>query len=482
MRFMSTITSPNPRLGLGAATCAGALLLVAVPSDAQAATLTWKGHTWNVTSGGMAGVATGSPSNVSVDSNGYLHLKITNNAGTWTAAELFTTDKLGFGTYQWQVDGPIDVFDKNVVLGLFPYGPAAGIGADGTNEIDIEYSFWGQTNGTNGDFTIYPASGSTIGETSFKFSLNGGTFSTSRLNWSKDSIQEFLLSDFQPITSTTGLIKSWTYAPSNTSVNIPQQALPLGINLWCFDAPPSDGKGVEVVIRDFEFVPEGAQTGGTGGSGGAPGSGGASSTGGTMSTGGRNATGGVSTTTTGGKNATGGVSTASTGGKNATGGVSTASTGGKNATGGVSTASTGGVLATGGFAGTSGTNTTGIAGIGGNQAAGGALNTGGVMDAAGTPAIGGNNGGGGTASTTGGASTVAGTPGTGGSSGTPNVSSAMTAVTSNAIGSDSPAATGSCSCRVAKRSSPFAGFGLLGLLCAIVLRRRQRANQRSRRL
>ena len=469
MRFMSTITSPNPRLGLGAATCAGALLLVAVPSDAQAASLTWKGHTWNVTSGGMAGVAAGSPNNVTVDSNGYLHLKITNNGGTWTAAELFTTDKLGFGTYQWQVDGPIDVFDKNVVLGLFPYGPAAGIGSDGTNEIDIEYSFWGQANGTNGDFTIYPASGSTIGETSFKFSLNGGTYSTSRLIWSQNSIQEFLLSDFQPIASTTGLVKSWTYAPSNPTVNIPQQALPLGINLWCFNAPPSDGKGVEVVIRDLEFVPEGSQPGGTGGSGGGPGSGGA------PSTGGMNATGGASTMSTGGKNATGGGGTTSTGGKNATGGVSTTSTGGKSATGGVSTMNaTGGVLATGGFAGTGGANTTGIAGIGGNQAAGGALNTGGVMNTGGTPAIGGNNGGGGTASTTGGASTAAGTPGTGGSSGTPNVSSAMTAVTSNAVGSDSPAATGSCSCRVAKRPSPFASFGLLGLLCAKVLRRRQR--------
>ncbi len=148
--------SGQPRLGLRAASFAGALLVLSIRSDAQAASLTWKGHTWNVTSGGMAGVAAGSPSNVSVDSDGYLHLKITNNSGTWTAAELFTTDRLGFGTYQWQVDGPIDVFDKNVVLGLFPYGPAVGIGADGTNEIDIEYSFWGQTNGNNGDLRTIP--------------------------------------------------------------------------------------------------------------------------------------------------------------------------------------------------------------------------------------------------------------------------------------------------------------------------------------
>jgi len=127
-----------------------ALLLCAAPS-AQAADLQWAGRAWKVTSGGMAGVADGSPNNVSVDQNGYLHLKITNNGGTWTAAEIFSTDKLGFGTYQWQVDAPIDRFDKNVVLGLFPYGPAAGIGADGTNEIDIEYSRWDRADGPNGD-------------------------------------------------------------------------------------------------------------------------------------------------------------------------------------------------------------------------------------------------------------------------------------------------------------------------------------------
>ncbi len=252
------------------------------PRHARAADLTWAGRTWKVTSGGMAGVADGSPSNVSVDQDGYLHLKITNTGGTWTAAEIFSTDKLGFGTYQWQVDGPIDRFDKNVVLGLFPYGPAAGIGSDGTNEIDIEYSFWGYPDGTNGDWTDYPATGSTIGEKSYKFSLSGATFSTSRFIWGSKSIQNFLLAGFESVTSTDNLLSSWTYAPANPTTNIPQQALPLGINLWCFDGPPSDGKNVEVVIRDFEFVPEGATVGG-GGAGGGGGNAGTSGAGGKSS-------------------------------------------------------------------------------------------------------------------------------------------------------------------------------------------------------
>ena len=258
MRVSDRMPLPRAVSGAGAAllaATAGAALLVA-PVAHAATPFVWEGHTWKVTSGAMAGVADGSPSNVSIDGSGYLHLKITNTSGTWTASELFTTDNLGFGTYQWRVDGPIDVYDKNVVLGLFPYGPAAGIGKDGTNEIDIEFSRWGQASGPNADWTDYPSSGTTQGETSFSFSLNGGTLSTSRFVWTSTSIEDFLMTGIQSIGSTTGLVKSWTYAPANAMVNIPQQAMPLGINLWCF-AIPSDGKDEEVVIRDFEFVPEG---------------------------------------------------------------------------------------------------------------------------------------------------------------------------------------------------------------------------------
>ena len=42
--------------------------------------------------------------------------------------------------------------------------------------------------------------------------------------------------------------------PRRTSRSKP---LPLGMNLWCFQAPPSDGQDVEIVIRDFIFVAEG---------------------------------------------------------------------------------------------------------------------------------------------------------------------------------------------------------------------------------
>src|SRR5690242_1389486 len=86
------------------------ILLALVPC-VQAQTITWAGHSWKVTSGGMAGVAQGNPANVKIDSDGHLHLQIINRDGKWTAAEVFTTDDMRFGTYQWIVEGNIYQMD-----------------------------------------------------------------------------------------------------------------------------------------------------------------------------------------------------------------------------------------------------------------------------------------------------------------------------------------------------------------------------------
>lgn len=237
---------------------AALISFVIIPTQQTAvASINWMGHAWNITSGGMAGVAQGNPSNVSVDADGYLHLKITNNGGTWTAAELFTVDKLGFGTYCWQIDGAVDKLDKNVVVGLYPYGPAAGIGNDGTNEIDIEYARWGNSAWDNGNWTVYPASGNTVGSNTYNFTLTG-TYTTSTFVWNSTSIVFKSQEGFKTIGDNTNIINTWTYSPSNATTNIPQQAVPLGMNLWCYQAPPSDGRNVEIIIRSFQFIAPGA--------------------------------------------------------------------------------------------------------------------------------------------------------------------------------------------------------------------------------
>ena len=93
------------------------------PAAPASPTISWEGHTWRVTNGGMAGVAKGNPANVSIDSHGYVHMRIVKRDGIYTAAEMFSTDLMGYGTYQWWIQGKIDDMDKSTVLGLFPYGP-----------------------------------------------------------------------------------------------------------------------------------------------------------------------------------------------------------------------------------------------------------------------------------------------------------------------------------------------------------------------
>lgn len=206
----------------------------------------------------MAGIAKGNPANVSVDSNGYLHLKITNQNGAYTAAELFSQDQMGFGTYQWQIVGPVDHFDKSTVLGLFPYGPAAHRGIDGENELDIEFSQWDDTcNGCNADFTFYPATGyKSVGSATdnFHFDLHGQALSTARLIWTPTRVTGILMNGLQSFGTTQNVLRTFTFTPADYATRIPQTPLPVGINFWSFHSFPAANQ--EVVVRDFQFVPQ----------------------------------------------------------------------------------------------------------------------------------------------------------------------------------------------------------------------------------
>lgn len=244
----------TPDIVTAAAAMLTVMLAFSVVSGAQSQ-IAWQGHTWKITNGGMAGVAPGSPSNVIVDSDGRLHMSIIKNGGTWTAAELFTVDDMGFGTYQWVVEGNVWDMDPVTVLGLFPYGPVHGIGKDAMNEIDIEFSQWNNTCACNADFTVYPAVARDHGKSSYELNFKvdqGTTLTTARMVWSSRSIVFTLMSGDQPIGTTANVLKTATFAPSEAT-DIPQQPIPVGINLWAFKAVPATNQSA--IIRSFRYVP-----------------------------------------------------------------------------------------------------------------------------------------------------------------------------------------------------------------------------------
>jgi hypothetical protein len=239
--------------------CAVTLLSGVVPSGAQQAkALRFSGYEWEVRPAGKGGPGPNQwdPNNVWVDKHGQLHLKITKVQNEWRCAELYTTKRLGFGRYQFQVIGRIDRFDPSVVLGLFNY-PTPDVGQDGTNEIDIEIAHWGNPKWDNGNFTIYPSKGERVSagdHHTFPFSLNGEE-TTHRFTWSGDQIAFEVLQGLRDTSEEPLAGGQWVYAPHDTRL-IPQQPLPVHINLWLFAGKPQpDQKEIEIVVKRFTFTP-----------------------------------------------------------------------------------------------------------------------------------------------------------------------------------------------------------------------------------
>jgi hypothetical protein len=83
-------------------------------------------------------------------------------------------------------------------------------------------------------------------------SANTG-MSTHRFSWSSQQIY------FQALTgltdNNTGQYANWTFAPSDNVNLIPQNAIPLHMNLWLFQGqPPRDGAEEELVIAEFKWI------------------------------------------------------------------------------------------------------------------------------------------------------------------------------------------------------------------------------------
>jgi len=242
-----------------------ALALLAATSIAvRAATISWKGHTWNVNTGdpigdgSQGGQISGSASNVTVDSNGYLHLKISGSGSTAKGAEIYSADNLGFGSVYYVINGPISTMQKQVVASGFTYGAAAGIGSDGENELDVEFSQWdGLAGNINGDFTFYPNTGhgpDPAYEDNWLLNFAGSNVYTVRIDWSSTKVVASIWTGaVSPTASTSTALKTDTFN-GNTST-IPQSACPMMFNLWTFGAYPT--QALDIAFQDFQFIPQG---------------------------------------------------------------------------------------------------------------------------------------------------------------------------------------------------------------------------------
>ena len=244
------------KLSMIAAILAAAACL-SVSAHAQT-TVQFSGYIWDVRPAetGGPGPNRWDPKSVRMDAQGRLHLRLIHRDGQWQCAEVSTQKSFGFGRYEFNVLGPLDTFDPNVVLGLFDY-PNPGQGPDGTNEIDIEYSRWGKPSALPASATIYPATAqqAKLGPPAVSYAFpvpSGLADTTQRFTRTAHSVRiQCLRSQGQ----SNGEYARWLFHPANSQC-LPQEPLPVHINLWLFQGhPPANGQELEVIIKRFSFVP-----------------------------------------------------------------------------------------------------------------------------------------------------------------------------------------------------------------------------------
>ncbi len=189
-----------------------------------------------------------SEKNVSVDPQGRLHLRITHRDGKWQCAEVVSERTFGYGTYRFVLDCPVDDLDRNVVLGLFTWSDDP---AYAHREIDVEFSRWGDPENDNAQFVVQPyqAPGHI-----YRFQWPTGLrWSTHSFTWLRDAVSfRSERGESSKPEDPSAVIQQWVYLK-----DVPQTGDENArINLWLMGGkPPSNGKEVEVVVRDFQFVP-----------------------------------------------------------------------------------------------------------------------------------------------------------------------------------------------------------------------------------
>jgi hypothetical protein len=236
----------------------GGVLAIVSASPAggsPARTITFSGYDWVVkSSAGPVGpgpnLFSDSAESVFVDDQGRLHLRILEEAGKWTCAEVVSKRSFSYGTYRFHLATPVDDLDPNVVLGMFTWSDDP---AFAHREIDIECARWGKANDpTNAQFVVQPyvPAGHLL-----RFSIPLGQPHTVQVFiWCPDQvIFESLLGAQSTDAQPPAVAREWKF----NGQGVPQAGGENArINLWLNGGvPPARGQNVEVIVRKFEFSP-----------------------------------------------------------------------------------------------------------------------------------------------------------------------------------------------------------------------------------
>ena len=184
------------------------------------------------------------PTNVWMDANGWLHLRVVRTATGWSCAELSLRRSLGYGSYRFVVRD-LSHFEPALAMGMYTWDV---LNADQHHrEIDIEISQWGDPSNKNAQYVVQPYY---VPANVVRFSIPSGRV-TQLFRWQPGRIS------FQTIreaaaNSVSGVIEENVFT---SGVPEPGGEL-LHLNLYVYGKAriPME-HGAEVIVEKFEYLP-----------------------------------------------------------------------------------------------------------------------------------------------------------------------------------------------------------------------------------
>ena len=218
-------------------------------------------------------------SDVWVDDEGQLHLKIVKRDGKWYCTEVTSENTFGYGTYVFYLDSEIgdSNLDPDVVLGFFTWDDNT-CDTNASSEIDIEFTTFGGRRKNILNYSVQPCivtGGRPISEcqkrhTVFPMELHG-KYSTHVFVWNPLRVVFYSYHGHGNPTPNPIVKGGWIYDITNPNcqyvrhrgascnsklIGIPKATknTKVKINFWLFEGKEPQEEQ-HVVIKKFEYIP-----------------------------------------------------------------------------------------------------------------------------------------------------------------------------------------------------------------------------------